>query len=57
MSSISGVEFDQAWHRRIEVPIGHLRVGVINRADFVANKQASGRPKDPLDLELLPPEE
>lgn len=57
LSSISGVEFDQAWPRRIEVPIGQLRVGVISRADFIANKQASGRPKDLLDLKLLPPEQ
>jgi len=30
--------------------------GALWRADFVANKKASGRPKDLLDLELLPPE-
>ena len=56
LSSISGVDFDDAWTRRIEVTIGDLRVGVIGRADFIANKRASGRPKDLLDLELLPPE-
>jgi len=31
-------------------------VGVIGRSDFVANKRATGRPKDLLDIELLPPE-
>jgi len=56
LSSISGVEFDDAWPGRIEVAIGDLRVGVIGRADFVANERATGRPKDRLDIELLPPE-
>ena len=57
LSSISGVAFDAAWDRRIEVTIGDLRVGVIGRSDFIANKRASGRPKDLLDIELLPPDQ
>lgn len=56
LSSISGVDFDDAWTRRVEVRIGDLHVGVLGRTDFIANKRASGRPKDLLDLELLPPE-
>jgi hypothetical protein len=56
LSSISGVEFGDAWARRILITIGGLSVGVIGRADFVANKQAAGRPKDLLDLTLLPAE-
>lgn len=57
LTSISGVEFDAAWGRRVEVTIGDLGVGVIGRADFVANKRASARPKDLSDLDLLPPDE
>jgi hypothetical protein len=56
MSSISGVAFDHAWPRRLEIRIGDLDVGVIGREDFIANKTASGRPKDLMDLTLLPPE-
>lgn len=56
LSTIAGVDFDDAWARRIEVTIGDLHVGVIGRTDFIANKRASGRPRDLLDLELLPPE-
>lgn len=56
LSGISGVDFDAAWSRQVEVNIGTLRVGVIGRQDFIANKKASGRPKDLLDLALLPPE-
>ena len=57
LTSISGVDFDEAWSRRLEVTIGDLSVGVIGRSDFIANKSASGRPKDLIDIELLPPEE
>jgi hypothetical protein len=56
LTGISGVDFEGAWSRRMEVPIGDLKIGTLGRADFIANKQASGRPKDLLDLELLPPE-
>jgi hypothetical protein len=56
LTGISGVLFDDAWNRRMEIAVGDLRVATIGRADFVANKKASGRPKDLLDLELLPPE-
>lgn len=55
LSSISGVAFDHAWPRRLEIRIGDLDVGVIGREDFIANKTASGRPKDLMDLTLLPP--
>jgi hypothetical protein len=56
LSSVSGVDFDSAWSRRLEIAIGDLRVGVIGRSDFIANKKATGRPRDLLDIELLPPE-
>ena len=56
LTGISGVDFEGAWSRRLDIPIGDLTVGTLGRADFVSNKRASGRPKDLLDLELLPPE-
>ena len=57
LSGISGVDFNDAWIRRLEVTIGELRVGVIGRSDFITNKRASGRPRDLVDIELLPPEQ
>ncbi|MET1082433.1 MAG: hypothetical protein ABWY12_05185 [Burkholderiales bacterium] len=57
MTSISGVDFEGAWSRRLEVAIGNLTIGTLGRADFVANKRAPRRPKDLPDLELLPPEQ
>lgn len=56
LTGVSGVDFEGAWSRRMEVAIGNLTIGTLGRADFIANKRASGRPKDLLDLELLPPE-
>jgi hypothetical protein len=53
LSGLSGVVFEDAWSRRIVVDIEGVAVPVLGRADFVANKQATGRAKDCLDLELL----
>ena len=55
LSGISGVTFEDAWSRRLEITIGDLTVPVIGRDDFITNKRASGRPKDLSDLALLPP--
>ena len=56
LTGISGIDFDGAWSRRMDIAIGDLTVGTLGRADFIENKRAAGRPKDLLDLELLPPE-
>lgn len=55
LTGISGVGFDDAWERRMDIAIGPLTVSTIGRLDFIENKKACGRPKDLLDLELLPP--
>lgn len=53
LSGISGVQFASAWVNRIVVEVEGTQVPVLGRSDFKANKRASGRPKDLLDLELL----
>lgn len=53
LSGITGVRFEDAWPRRLIVSLSGLNVPVISRQDFVANKRASGRPKDMADLALL----
>ena len=53
MVSISGVEFASAYKSRLDVDLDDTRINVINRADFIANKWATGRPKDFLDLKEL----
>jgi hypothetical protein len=47
------VRFADAWPRRIVLDIEGIEVPVIGRADLIANKRASGRPRDLLDVELL----
>ena len=53
LTSISGVEFDQAWNDRISVELDGVTVPVIGRKHLLANKRASGRPKDLVDAETL----
>ncbi len=53
LTSITGVEFGPAWSRRVETDIEGVRVCVLGRQDLLRNKQATGRVKDLLDLELL----
>lgn len=55
INDISGVGFDTAWKHRIEEEIEDesLTVPIIDLGDLLANKQASGRPKDLDDLEYL----
>jgi hypothetical protein len=56
LSSIRGVTFEAAWPARMNITIDGLVVPVLGREHFIANKKASGRPKDLSDLSLLPPE-
>jgi hypothetical protein len=53
LSGITGVSFDDAWGRRASVRLATLDVPVLSRMDFVANKTATGRPKDLADIALL----
>ena len=55
LTSISGVQFEDAWSRKISVEMDGLIVPVIGREELLANKRASGRPRDLLDVELLDP--
>jgi hypothetical protein len=53
MTSISGVTFEECYGRRVDATLDGVEVSVISLADLKANKQASGRYKDLMDLELL----
>jgi hypothetical protein len=53
MTAIDGVTFSEAWPRRFESVYGDQRVHFISKADLIANKKASGRSQDLLDLESL----
>ncbi|MGA2174362.1 MAG: nucleotidyltransferase [Verrucomicrobiota bacterium] len=46
ITSISAVEFDEAWSSRVEIEVDGLRLWVIDKELLVRNKLASGRPHD-----------
>jgi hypothetical protein len=53
LTSVDGVSFDQAWPERLTTTYGDQPVPVIGRAHLIANKRATGRPRDALDADLL----
>ena len=53
LTSIDGVDFDDAWPGRYEAPIEGLSVPVIGREHLIQNKRAAGRPKDLADVAWL----
>lgn len=55
VTSLTGVTGDEVWSARIGVAIGAVPIAVIDRAAFVKNKRATGRPKDLLDAGLVDP--
>jgi len=53
LTQISGVAFARAWPRRLRATFEDVPVGVLGRADFLANKRATGRLQDLADAERL----
>lgn len=53
ISTISGVEFAEAWNNRIRVTLDGVEMPIISRSDFLRNKRASGRLTDLADAERL----
>ena len=56
LTAIDGVEFVDAWRRRVRADFDGILVPVIGRSDFLANKRATGRLKDRADAERLGPD-
>lgn len=53
LTSISGVEFGDAWAARSALATSAGTVGVLSREHLLENKRAAGRPKDIADIALL----
>jgi hypothetical protein len=53
LTSISGVEFDEAWENKIGITIDDLEIYVLSKADLLRNKIATGRDKDRGDIAWL----
>ena len=54
MPKISGVEFEEAWRRRVDVRIDDdLSVPFISREDLLVAKASAGRAQDLVDVDAL----
>ena len=53
LMGIPGIEFEQAWEKRVEVDFDGLLVSFISRGDLITAKRASGRPQDMIDADTL----
>ena len=57
LTSITGVEFEEAWEHRAITRLDGLPVPFIGKEDLIKNKRATGRTQDRADLEALETEE
>lgn len=53
LTGLTGVRFEDAYPRRLEVELDGIRVPIIDRHSLAANKRAFGRPQDLVDAEEL----
>jgi len=53
VTSAEGVDFGEAWKRRIETQYAGQKLFVIHLQDLVRNKKAMGRKQDLVDLDYL----
>jgi hypothetical protein len=53
VTSITGVDFDDAWKNRKQTQLEGIDVAVLSRDDLLKNKRATGRPKDLIDVAWL----
>lgn len=53
LTSLTGVEFEEAWRERVRVLVQGLQVDVIGREALIRNKRTLGRPRDLADVAEL----
>ena len=53
LTRITGVAFEDAWRNRVEQGVEGRSIAYLGRADLVANKRATGRAQDLVDVSLL----
>jgi len=53
LQGIDGVDFDEAWPRRVELSLEGVPVHVVSAEDLIRNKLASGRLQDLADVETI----
>jgi hypothetical protein len=53
LTSITGVEFEDAWRDRVAADLDGVPVLFIDRESLIKNKKATGRTRDRADIEAL----
>lgn len=53
LTRLHGVEFADAWSRRVPARLGQVEVSMLSREDLIRNKRATGRTQDIADAEFL----
>jgi predicted nucleotidyltransferase len=53
LNYLAGLEFDDAFERRIQIKVEDITINVISLADLIKNKEAVGRLQDLADVEKL----
>lgn len=53
LTSLEGIEFEQAWAARTKSTYGGVPIGVLSAEDLIVNKRAVARPQDLLDVDAL----
>lgn len=53
LTSISGVEFDDAWKTRMVVDVDGMQIPVVGLQELLINKSSSGRDKDAADIPAI----
>ena len=53
ITSATGVDFEGCWERRMPVSVGSVEAGFLSYDDLIANKRASARPQDLVDVDVL----
>jgi hypothetical protein len=53
LTTIAGIEFDEAWPTRQQQVVDSVSFHVIGREELLKNKRAAGRPKDLADVAWL----
>jgi hypothetical protein len=53
LTCIDGVEFDEAWQKKVGISVGEMEIHVLSKADLLKNKLAADRDKDRGDIAWL----
>jgi hypothetical protein len=53
LTGIDGVEFDEAWQKKVGVSVGEMEIHVLSKAHLLKNKLAADRDKDRGDIAWL----